>query len=82
MEDTKKRALRRHHLKRIKQNRSNYYSLAESELDAESKKKMLGRIANTAKLCSCWACGNPRKHSQEKTVSEISAAEFMKLFVR
>lgn len=81
MHETKKRSLRRHHLDRIKHKRSNYYSLATWQIDVETKERHLGRIANTAKLCSCWMCGNPRKHRSEKTVQEISAEEFAKLFL-
>ncbi len=30
-------------------------------------------VANTATLCSCWMCGNPRKCFGEKTRQEALA---------
>jgi hypothetical protein len=81
MHEAEKRSVRRHHLERIKQRRSNYYSLASWQIEAEAKKRHLGRIANTAKLCSCWMCGNPRNHRTEKTLNELSATEVANLFV-
>ena len=29
-----------------------------------------GKVAGTRKLCSCWMCGNPRRHRGEETVQE------------
>lgn len=48
------RALRRHHTRRLKNNRKNYYGRA---LKHGSE---LGKVVTTPQVCSCWGCGNQR----------------------
>lgn len=31
-----------------------------------------GRNANHLAVCSCWACGNPRRHLGERTLAELT----------
>lgn len=78
MEKNCKRAIRRHHLTRLKKVRSGYYGWERFEADAQAIARHRGLVANTARLCSCWMCGNPRKHMQERTIHEVSAIEFAK----
>jgi len=63
-----KRARRRHDLNRMKARARQIYPR-----DVEAK------CANHLQTCSCYACGNPRKHFNEKTLqeqrAEIAAAQ-------
>ena len=47
------RALRRHHSRRLKRNRKNYYNRILTP-------RQLGMAVTTPQVCSCWACGNQR----------------------
>jgi len=51
------RALKRHHQKRIKNNRKYYWGG-----NAATSDKSQGKCSRTPCLCSCWMCGNPRKY--------------------
>lgn len=39
----------------------------------------VGVYAHTPAICSCYACGNPRKHWNEKTMQEKRMDEFYKM---
>lgn len=84
MEKSFKRAIRRHHLNRLKNNRAWYYGWlrldpwGKVEVDPKADARHRGMVAHTARLCSCWMCGNPRKHQHEKTLQELSVIEFAK----
>ncbi|RIX45692.1 MAG: hypothetical protein D3M94_12810 [Rhodocyclales bacterium GT-UBC] len=52
-----KRALRRHHVARLKKSRRWYYGT-----DLWQSAKDIGRATHTPQQCSCWMCGNQRKH--------------------
>ena len=54
MENHSKRAIRRHHQWRLVAKRKKVIWWADH---AHS-----GTLANTPRRCSCWMCGNPRKH--------------------
>lgn len=58
-----KRALRRHHLNRMK---AKARSVLPDTPNAE-------RFANHLKRCSCHMCGNPRKIWKTKTLQETKA---------
>lgn len=60
-----KRALRRHHLKRMKK-KAEYISKSVWGLDGN----VLNKSYNHLKTCSCLMCGNPRKYFGEKTLQE------------
>ena len=64
-----KRALRRHHRKRLQNKRRNYWHM-QSWSDVEQLEKAIKQVIRTPKPCSCFICGNPRKFFQEKTVQE------------
>ena len=59
-----KRAERRHHYNRLRAKRGKYTMIGEST------PKRLGMAVHTACACSCWMCGNPRRHSGERTIQE------------
>jgi hypothetical protein len=48
------RADRRHHARRLKVNRRGYWGGKDKSHVA------IGKLVNTAALCSCWMCCNPR----------------------
>lgn len=67
-----KRALRRHHSERrkrwVRRNLQHYF------LDpSQPEPRRVGLYAETPKVCSCWMCGNPRKHFGELTFQEQRA---------
>jgi len=67
----RQRALRRHHLRRLKRNvRAYYCGWAERSLNAA---QIVGLLANTRTVCSCWMCGNPRRYFGEHTLAERRA---------
>lgn len=63
------RALRRHHYQRLKRKRRHYYGGYGRHSD-----DIQGKWADTATVCSCWMCGNPRKYFGEITRQESLAA--------
>lgn len=62
-----KRAVRRHHIKRLKKARR-YYMCA---LHRRDNPKFIGILANTAALCSCYMCGNPRRMWGQISLDEM-----------
>lgn len=58
-----KRALRRHHLARMK-------AKARKALPHHPNAE---QFANHLKMCSCHMCGNPRKWWNAKTLQELKA---------
>jgi len=62
------RGIRRHHEQRIKSRVRRYYgSLAVDD------PRYIGKIAHARRLCSCWLCGNPRRHWGQATIQELRA---------
>ena len=68
------RALRRHHTARLKAVRADRHWGRSLKGDA----KALGKAVNTPCSCSCWLCGNPRRHLKERTLAERRAAACFK----
>lgn len=58
-----KRALRRHHRERLKHARKHYW------LGLETARQQ-GIAVNTPRPCSCWMCGNARRHFGYRTRQE------------
>lgn len=59
------RAIRRHHVQRLKAKRKGYYAqyrVYGEEGITHMTPNRLGQVVNTAANCSCPVCGNPRKH--------------------
>ena len=44
-------------------------------MSEESKKRALGIFRKTRTPCSCWMCGNPRRHGGGKTLAERADAD-------
>ncbi|QIG72110.1 hypothetical protein EVB97_279 [Rhizobium phage RHph_Y65] len=61
------RAVRRHHRKRLRENRKIYHGGLQWVIDREKAKSF--RV-NTPTPCSCHMCGNPRKFFKELTIQE------------
>lgn len=53
---SQKRAVRRHHARRLKAKRTRYHNAGAGG------EKAVGIVYQTPCLCSCWMCGNQRKH--------------------
>lgn len=52
-----KRALRRHHVARLKKTRRWYHGR-----DLWADGRLIGMAVHTPQLCSCWGCGNQRRY--------------------
>lgn len=70
-----KRALRRHHVARLKAARRFHWGR-----DIRHDAKSLGKAVDTPCLCSCWMCGNPRRHHGEISRQELIAIDRLKPF--
>lgn len=80
MKQNESRAIRFHHLARIKKKRSGYSVARRAENgEAEKSKRIIGITANTSAICSCSMCGNPRKHFRRKTLRELGDMEIANL---
>lgn len=80
MEKDTKRALRRHHMARIKRARSHYNGIRNWDgITDHQFSHAVGRLAHTATLCSCFGCGNPRRHGNQQTQQELSSTESFRL---
>ncbi len=71
---TYQRAIRRHHRTRLLKKRKNYWGRMWN-MEEEPIHK---RVINTPKPCSCFMCGNPRKHWKEISTHEQKFEEFVK----
>lgn len=69
------RALRRHHLARIKANRKNYWGFYRGDRGTHMSERQLGVVAHTPAVCSCWMCCNPRRSDGERTMQERRAMQ-------
>ncbi|WP_308366121.1 MULTISPECIES: hypothetical protein [unclassified Microbulbifer] len=84
--DRHKRALRRHHRARLKAKRLYYYGGYIGTLRPQQRRRHLGILARTAKLCSCWICGNPRRYlpaertNQERCIAERERCGWAELY--
>jgi hypothetical protein len=63
------RAIRRHHQQVAKARARRLLVLWELPADA----RRVGIHGSTRVICSCWMCGNPRKHLGEQTWQELRA---------
>ena len=74
IEKDKKRAQRRHQKNRIRAKRKGYL-VVDCLQEPDANQRHLGMLIKTPKPCSCWMCGNPRKHFGEKSLQERKADE-------
>lgn len=58
---TRNRAFRRHHMKRLKTKRGRYNNAAYSWPEGATVRNV-GKAYQTPCNCSCWMCGNQRLH--------------------
>lgn len=58
------RALRRHHAWRLRKARANYWG-RKRDSEPPLDERQMGMLLHTAALCSCFACGNPRRIGEE-----------------
>ena len=63
------RANRRHHRHRLWCNRRFHWGRDLAGADENSKSR--GKAVDTPTPCSCWMCGNPRRHFGKKTLQEL-----------
>ena len=69
------RAYRRH----VEQKRKIWAKKVGRELyGKEPTDRQVGILAHTPELCSCYMCGNPRKHYGYKTLQELRFTEYEK----
>lgn len=59
-----KRAVRRHHYERLKEKRKGHWG------DFDKSPRLLGILARTSAICSCWMCRNERRITGERTMQE------------
>jgi len=66
------RGIRRHHTERLKKNRKNYGTVAIwcDGVTPEEREEKLSFATRTPCPCSCYMCGNPRKHFKEIPIRE------------
>lgn len=68
------RAIRRHHAARLKRARRFYFGR-----DFRNDPHGLGMVLHTPTPCSCWMCGNPRRHvgrTRQELRHLVALAEF------
>lgn len=67
-----RRSQRRHHRARLKKVRAFYHARnpLDPNIDPQWRARDLGRILRTPQGCSCYGCGNPRRHAKELTMQE------------
>jgi hypothetical protein len=72
MEHTKDmaRAVRRHHIARLKAARKGYWGRVYDASAPGLTPRQLGMLAATPAPCSCWMCGNPRAKLGELKIQE------------
>lgn len=70
------RARRRQIVECLKKKRANYYSWGDTKTDTQ-----LGKLVHTVPNCSCWMCGNPRRHFKQITIQEQKQLELVETWV-
>lgn len=80
MKNTKRGiAFRRHHYNRLKAKRINKHYWSKGYTDCNGwNERFLGMAVNTPKNCSCYMCGNPRKHWKDITLQEKKSLDYFK----
>lgn len=75
-----RRALRRHHIQRLKKARAGYWGR-----DRTLSPRQLGIVVGTPQACSCWMCGNPRRYRTDDnqlglTLQEVIHRQYERSF--
>lgn len=66
-------ALRRHHTHRLRITRRFHFGM---DLSVDHP-LLLRKAIDTPTPCSCWMCGNPRKHSKDKLTRQEKLADYL-----
>lgn len=76
----KSRAERRHNHERMIDKVKKFWWIQADKYwgSEERRQKHIRKMSETRKPCSCYMCGNPRKHWKDKTVQEHRFDEKMK----
>lgn len=69
-----RRAIRRHHYRRLKNKRKHYWPTLDNMPLTDAA---LGICTNTPATCSGICCGNPRRHFGEVTIQEKKANQLI-----
>lgn len=70
------RAERRHHHQRMIDKVKKFFWITKY-ITEEKRLEHIKKMADNRKPCSCWMCGNPRKHLKDKkTIQEKKHSEF------
>ncbi len=67
------RAVRRHHVQRLKLKRKNYWGYGPNghrQGHPVMPPNRLGQVVKHPAVCSCWMCGNDRKYFGHVSVGE------------
>jgi len=75
LKEKSKRASRRHHKKRMKQKAKRKVRKSHWFYDDDQAEEYANKNAEHLANCSCWLCGNPRKHYNKLTRQEIIAED-------
>ncbi len=75
------RAIRRHHVKRIKYKVSKFLSLQGWLSICNNRQRAIGISSHSKTLCSCTMCGNPRKHFGHRKLNELIHIETLKEYI-
>lgn len=75
MEKDRKRAIRRHHIARLKKTRKHYFTV--NWWPEEFMARRLGIVVQYPKMCSCIGCGNARKWFGYRTIDELRGFDKM-----
>jgi hypothetical protein len=73
MEKDRSRAIRRHHIARLKNVREKYFAISWWS----NRVKRIGMLVQYPKICSCASCGNGRKWRGERTLDELRGFDIM-----
>jgi hypothetical protein len=80
------RSERRHHIERLKEARKGYWGYGNPRARGSDNMdaRQLGQVTQHPQMCSCAACGNPRRHKWFKgeclTLQERSQLEALKTY--
>ncbi len=64
------RAIRRHHIERLKKARKNHWGRLFDKLLSDLTPRQLGMAVATPAPCSCWMCANQRHTLGELKIQE------------
>lgn len=72
LDKDKTRAQTRYNLEKKKKKCRNYWWWSDKNESVEAHRMKVGKAAKTPKVCSCWMCGNPRRHQNMISLKEYA----------